>query len=103
MVGLPGQRDARAGLEHAERLVREAVADHPPRAGVDVELRVHPEIDDLGDRAVKARSTFRRLGIDLHPFGSHGDANRISGRRAGVDGNDEALVLSDAHHRIAAD
>ena len=34
-----------------DQLVRESACNHAARSGGHVELRVHPEVDDLGDRS----------------------------------------------------
>jgi hypothetical protein len=43
-----------------DQLVCEAVAHEPTGAVVDVELRVHAEVDDLGDRSRRARAVLGR-------------------------------------------
>jgi hypothetical protein len=71
-----------------------------------VELRVHPQEDDLGDRALQPRAAVEQRAshrFDLHALGAHGDAHALACPMAGADGHDEALRLSEPHHRVDAD
>ena len=81
LLGLPGESDSRARLELRQRLISEAVADDPTRRGVDVELGVHAEVDELDDRSLQTRPSFRhRPGRrpDLHLLGPHCDTNGLA-------------------------
>jgi len=55
VLRLPREHDARLCFD---RLLCEAVADDAARGRVDVELRDHAEVDDLGDRPFEARAAF---------------------------------------------
>ena len=108
MLGLPGERDARARLEGVDRLVGEAVADDAARRRVDVELRVHAEVDDLDDRPLEPSSPRRAQGLstgaDLDALGAHRDAERVTARVTPErDRHDDALALAEPHDRERAD
>ena len=47
VLGVPGDRDASAGLQRRQLLVGQAVGHDAAHGRLDVELRVHTEVDDL--------------------------------------------------------
>src|SRR5439155_24674318 len=99
----PRHGHSRAGLEWIERFVGEPMADHAACAGLDVELRVHPEIDDLRDRPHEPRSVLGRPAVDrsdLDPLGANGVPEGVAGSRIGADTHDDALALVEALHGI---
>src|SRR5438270_6439403 len=79
---------------------------HAAHAGVDVELHVHAEINDLFDRPVEPRSPVaRRTAVrgDLDPLRPHRDPQGVAGANPVAYRDDDALVLAEARQCEAAD
>ena len=82
------------------------MADDAAGGGVDVELRVHPEVDELGDRAPELRSVAGRRaldGADLHVLGPNRDANRLANRMPSFDRGDDSFSIGEAGDAVIAD
>ncbi len=77
-----------------------------PALRVDVELRVHAEIDDLGDRPLQPRPPVGAAALDrpdLDALGAHRHAERVARAGFGADRHDDALALAEPHDRARAD
>ena len=100
------ERHVRARLEPAsDSSARRWLTIRPGRR-VDVELRVHPEVDDLRDRAARdasRRPARPRPRPELYVLGPHRDAHRVAGLRCPCRGDDHALAVAEPRHRVVAD
>src|SRR5205085_5282991 len=79
---------------------------HAAHAGVDVELHVHAEINDLFERPVEPRSPVtRRTAVrgDLDPLRPRRDPQGVAGANPVAHRDDDALVLAEARQCEAAD
>ena len=104
--GSQGQRNPGTGLGRGAQLVGKSVTDHSTCVGRDVELRVHAQIDDLGDRPFEPGAARGRLalhGPDVDALGAHRYPQRVAGPRTLFDGDDHALIVTDSHHGVRPD
>ena len=101
----PVERDQRADLHRAQRFVGKAVAEHAARAGLEVELCVHPEEDDLGDPPLQPRLSGWRSAAAGRSARARGELRpgrrRLPRARAGR--RDHPFALAEPHHRVVAD
>src|ERR1700686_5054946 len=89
-----------------ERLLCKPVADDSAGARVGVELRVHPQIDALGDRSREPRAAFRnRLACrsDSYPLRTDRDAEQLARTRLRAYEDDDLLVLAEPDQGVLAD
>jgi hypothetical protein len=71
-----------------------------------MELRVHPEVHDLGERAYEPRTAVLLesiAGTDAHLLGPYGDSDLLASVDIAARGDDDALGLAHPHQREAAD
>ncbi len=104
-----GAHDSVTGAPTSERrelLVGEPVRDNLPRSRVDVELRVHAEIDDLRHCSLEARPVLGSGGLrwpDVDTLGPDGNTDGVTGSHSRVHGHDDSLAFAKTRHREPAD